>query len=116
MHKKLQQLPLDPISILDIISTNIIKSCEEDEYALHDGIESRRLVEALPETTASNGPPSWQVKIHAGQMPPLQRMNNRARTTPVTGLGYKLVFREQQPCPKKVKLAFPRAYHRGFFY
>lgn len=52
----------------NIISQNR-KSIDEDEYALNDGPESRRLVKALPETTVPNGPPSCKVKLvrQAGQ-------------------------------------------------
>lgn len=39
-----------------------IQGCEEDEYALNDGSESRRSDESLPVMTTLNGP--WSHKMN----------------------------------------------------
>lgn len=52
---------LDFLPELHIIGQNK-QGCDEDEYALNDGPESRRSGESLSETTTPNGPPSLEAK------------------------------------------------------
>jgi len=65
---------IDKSIVLHIIGPTI-KGCDGDEYALNDGLESRRKVKILPETTAPNGPPSLEAKAPASirdELLPLQ--------------------------------------------
>jgi hypothetical protein len=94
-------LDLDRTGIRHIISGNL-KDVDEDEYARYDGTESRRLVQALPETTAQNGPRSCRAK---------EKSSSLSRDAPVIELGY----RRQRLYLKQSEAGFSRRIIGGIF-